>query len=133
MDENFISNERAGLSKGATKRNTQGWFYCEKLFAPQFVMLPNCDLVLCCMDYALRHPVGNLLTQSWSEVIRSPEYERIKKDSYRLKGNTICRQCVWSSFEYRLTYSVKRLAQTYYAKKLIKKYANKKAKSKILS
>jgi len=33
------------------------------------VMLPNGDVVLCCMDYGLEHVLGNLYTQTYEEVI----------------------------------------------------------------
>jgi FkbM family methyltransferase len=32
------------------------------------VMLPNGDVVLCCMDYSLKHTLGNLYTQSYDEI-----------------------------------------------------------------
>ena len=33
------------------------------------VLLPNGDMSLCCMDYGLKHIHGNLLTQSYDEII----------------------------------------------------------------
>ena len=46
----FISNERAGQCNDSPKRHVRGWFFCEKLLSGQFVMLPNCDVVLCCIS-----------------------------------------------------------------------------------
>ncbi len=54
------------------------------------VMLPNGDVVLCCMDYQLRHPVGNLFRQSWDEL--HVERERIRQANLT-GGDTICRRC----------------------------------------
>jgi len=39
----------------------------EKLY--HNVVLPNGDVSLCCMDYGLEHIIGNLLDQSYEEVI----------------------------------------------------------------
>lgn len=36
------------------------------------VLLPNGDVVICCMDYDLEYPLGNLLTQQYEDII--PEY-----------------------------------------------------------
>ena len=53
------------------------------------VMLPNGDVVLCCMDYALKHPIGNLFTQEWHELDRS-----VVAFDNRHNERTICRRCV---------------------------------------
>ena len=57
------------------------------------VMLPNGDVVLCCNDYNLRHRLGNLLTQSWEEIVNGPEMQRIKAENAKADGETICRKC----------------------------------------
>jgi sulfatase maturation enzyme AslB (radical SAM superfamily) len=123
MNEQFISNERVGLCNGAPKRHTRGWFYCEKLFAPQFVMLPNCDIVLCCMDYGLKHRIGNLMQQSWGDIVKSSEYQKVCANRFQLDGTAICRQCVWASPAFRLKYYIKRLVQRYYVKQLLQRYS----------
>ena len=57
------------------------------------VMLPNGDVVLCCNDYGLKHKLGNLLTQSWEEIVNGPEMQRIKAENAKADGETICRKC----------------------------------------
>jgi hypothetical protein len=37
------------------------------------VLLPNGDVVLCCMDYNLDHILGNLFTQEYNDIL--PEYK----------------------------------------------------------
>ncbi len=101
MNERFISNERAGTCRNVPKRHVHGWFFCTKLFSPQFVMLPNCDVVLCCMDFGLKHPLGNLLKQSFSEIAHSPEYKRVKDGRFRMDSNQICRKCTWAVPPYK--------------------------------
>lgn len=65
--------------------------------AERTVMLPNGDVVLCCMDYALRHPLGNLKIQHYNSIINSRAMRTIeasmlgKNDEYLL-----CRDCEWA-------------------------------------
>jgi radical SAM protein with 4Fe4S-binding SPASM domain len=96
MNKNFISNGRAGLCIGARKKDLKGWFYCGKLVSPQFVMLPNCDVVLCGMDFGLKHKLGNLLESSYKEIVQSKEYKRISKNRYKYNHDSICAKCVWA-------------------------------------
>jgi len=128
MDEKFISNERAGQCNDSPKRHVQGWFFCEKLLAGQFVMLPNCDVVLCCMDYGLKHPLGNLLKQSWDEILNSEEYQKVQANRYKFDGDVLCRSCVWASLSFRSKYYLKRIPQKYYEKQNIKRYKKEKIK-----
>lgn len=57
------------------------------------VMFPDGSLVLCCMDYGMKHVMGNLITQSWDEIMESVEYrkyvEGLKNDSVDI----LCRKC----------------------------------------
>jgi MoaA/NifB/PqqE/SkfB family radical SAM enzyme len=126
MDENFLSNERAGQCNDSPKRHVRGWFFCEKLLAGQFVMLPNCDVVLCCMDYGLKHPLGNLLKQSWNEIINSEEYQKVRANRYKLDGKVLCRSCVWASLSFRSKYYLKRIPQKFYEKQNIQQYKKRK-------
>lgn len=95
MNDNFVNlnNERAGLVRNAPKRNLKGPFNCGLLESPQFVMLPNCDVVLCCMDYGIKHVLGNILKQSYDDIVASPEYTRIRNNRYKMSGDIICRNC----------------------------------------
>jgi len=56
------------------------------------VLLPNGDVVLCCMDFGMKHVLGNLLKDSYEDIIRSEEMRNIK---YAMKheGNCLCRNC----------------------------------------
>jgi len=126
MDENFISNERAGQCNNSPRRHIRGWFFCEKLLGAQFVMLPNCDVVLCCMDYGLKHPVGNLLKQSWHEIVNSEEYQKVRTNRFKFDGDVLCRSCVWASLTFRSKYYLKRILQKNYEKQNIQRYKNKK-------
>lgn len=96
MNDYFISNERAGLCQNIPERHVHGWFYCEKLLSPRFVMLPNCDVVLCCMDFGLKHRLGNLLEQSFNDIVNSKEYKRVRDGRFKKYEDIICRKCMWA-------------------------------------
>jgi hypothetical protein len=44
----------------------------------QNVVLPNGDVYLCCMDYGLKHKMGNLLEQSFDDLRREDNYDICK-------------------------------------------------------
>lgn len=58
------------------------------------VLLPNGDVLLCCMDYAQQHVIGNLMTMKYEELFESEAYQTIQKgldgdESIRIA----CRSC----------------------------------------
>jgi len=57
------------------------------------VLLPNGDVVLCCMDYRLRHVLGNLTSSDYSDLFHSESFQRVQNglddDSYDI----LCRYC----------------------------------------
>jgi len=59
------------------------------------VMLPNGDVVLCCMDYSLKHVIGNLFTQDYGELFASAEMKLIRTEnaSAGYSKCTICKSC----------------------------------------
>ena len=98
MNENmFENNGRAGL---VTKiKRKAGPFRCfdNKLKYPQFVMLPNCDVALCCMDFGIKHNLGNLLVSTFDEIENSKKYKTIKAEQNKFGvHNTICGECLWA-------------------------------------
>jgi hypothetical protein len=97
MNDAFISNERAANCDDAKPRHNRGPFHCKKLVTPEFVMLPNCDVVLCCMDWQMQHNLGNLLSQSYEEIMQSEAYRRIARNRWFLDGDTLCRSCKWAT------------------------------------
>jgi len=57
------------------------------------ILLPNGDVILCCMDYSQEHVLGNLITDSYEDLFQSDEYKRVMNG---LEDETIdikCRQC----------------------------------------
>jgi len=100
----FIAISRAGnLSndnekfegKQITKRKN-GKIICS--VAPYLnhnVLLPNGDVVLCCMDYSVQHKIGNLLEQSYESLFNNDSIAQIFKQLNE-DDNTnklLCRNC----------------------------------------
>lgn len=59
------------------------------------ILLPNGDVILCCMDYGLKHRLGNLLTQSYDEILNGREIQKIHKLNNQLgfSQETLCKSC----------------------------------------
>lgn len=55
------------------------------------VLLPNGDVLTCCMDYGMTGIFGNLFTQTYDEVQNSAEAWRMKRTLD--EGESICRHC----------------------------------------
>ena len=59
------------------------------------ILLPNGDVMLCCMDYGLKHRLGNLLKQSYDEIRNATELNRLKELNNQLgfSQETLCKSC----------------------------------------
>ncbi|MFN6132783.1 MAG: SPASM domain-containing protein [Synechococcaceae cyanobacterium] len=61
------------------------------------VMLPDGRVVLCCMDYGIKHVIGNLLEDSYEHLFDSAEMVKIRNinmsQDAEVKKECICTQC----------------------------------------
>lgn len=57
------------------------------------ILLPDGTVLLCCMDYGMNHVLGNLLTQSYEDILHSKEADRVKKGLGDDGLGTLCRTC----------------------------------------
>lgn len=55
------------------------------------VLLPDGEVITCCMDYGMTGRFGNLYEQEYDEVLHSPEAERMRATLD--EGESICRHC----------------------------------------
>lgn len=55
------------------------------------VLLPDGEVITCCMDYGMTGRFGNLYRQTYEEVLHSPEAERMRATLDA--GESICRHC----------------------------------------
>jgi len=94
----WIANDRAGSLSGERVEPVQHETPVSCSFTPfydQNVLLPNGDVVLCCMDYELKHKIGNLLTDDYFALFASPEMGRLRAENTKCGGDgSICKRCV---------------------------------------
>lgn len=64
-------------------------------FYDQNVCLPNGDVVLCCMDYSLKHRIGNLLEQNYYDMFASGGLARLISENMtpRFSRDSLCKTC----------------------------------------
>lgn len=63
-------------------------------FLDHNVLLPNGDVLLCCMDYGRRHVIGNLFRQSYEEIHAGPVMGAIRVQAMTPSdGDLLCRRC----------------------------------------
>jgi len=59
-------------------------------------LLPDGDVVLCCMDVEKHHVLGNLYNMSYDELYSGEIYKNILKGFNDETVNSICRECVFA-------------------------------------
>lgn len=64
------------------------------------IVMPSGDVHLCCMDFGLKYKLGNLLDQSWEEIMQSPIRKRMAEDRETGCCNDICRYCAEAAMKY---------------------------------
>jgi len=57
------------------------------------VLLPNGDVILCCMDYGMQHVLGNLVYSDYGSLFRGNEFLKIKKGLRDESLDILCRYC----------------------------------------
>lgn len=59
------------------------------------VLLPDGRVLLCCMDYGMKHVLGNLLKSDYESLFDTEEYRRIVYGLGNMESNedVICRKC----------------------------------------
>ena len=64
-------------------------------FMDQNVLLPNGDVLLCCMDYSSKHRLGNLLEQDYYDIFAGQEMGRLRAENTRAEfsDRSLCRSC----------------------------------------
>jgi radical SAM protein with 4Fe4S-binding SPASM domain len=65
----------------------------------QRVILPNGEVLLCCMDYAKKHVIGNLLTEhEYQDLDHTAEMKRIREINSlnRFSKETLCKSCTYA-------------------------------------
>jgi len=100
--ESFL-HDRAGhlentdnkLASCAEKLN--GEIYC--CFSKKLdnnILLPDGTMVLCCMDYGLEYPLGNLCEMSYEDILEGEALSNIRKALMDDRKDLLCRNCTYA-------------------------------------
>lgn len=84
------------------------------------VLLPNGDVLLCCMDYGMKHMLGNLISSDYTSLFNSEEFHKLQKGLNDDSLDILCRYCENASTldEYNLTKKENMVGK-------VKKYVNR--------
>ena len=70
--------------------------YCERSVRMNHnVLLPNGDVVLCCMDFGMTHVLGNLKRQTYEEILQGAVHAGILTANQQ-QGDGLCRKCTYA-------------------------------------
>jgi radical SAM protein with 4Fe4S-binding SPASM domain len=76
------------------KKHKRGKLFCAaRKELEDNVLLPNGDVVLCCMDFGLRHKLGNLLTDRYEDLHSGSNWKELKRKFGEHDNDLICRDC----------------------------------------
>lgn len=90
----FVQIDRAGNLPSSSLVRRSGSIKCS--YTDDYshnVMLPNGDVHLCCMDYGLKHKLGNLLIQSWEDIMHGKPLQDLRESNGGQDGTSLCRKC----------------------------------------
>ena len=73
-------------------KRKRGWISCKRNLNCN-ILLPNGDVILCCMDWGMKHILGNLLSSNYKSLFQSKEFLKIRKGLKDEKINILCRYC----------------------------------------
>ena len=105
--------------------------YCDRLKCN--VLLPNGDVALCCMDYGLKHKLGNLLRDDFDDLYNNETFKMLMKGLTDDSIDSLCRTCEHAadlqkkSVKLFLSKTVKALKERDVSK--IKKFVKRKYKA----
>lgn len=73
--EHRLGSRAGNVGEG---KKLEGTVCCSSSNPPRHVvLLPDGRVVLCCMDYGMRHVLGNLVEQPYEELFQGPAYEQV--------------------------------------------------------
>ncbi len=86
------TSERVGLTPPPRLVGEIRCRSCGDLFDHN-VLLPNGDVILCCMDYGMTHVLGNLLTSDYDSLFSGDEFSRLRSGLTDESIGILCRHC----------------------------------------
>ncbi|MGC9256751.1 MAG: SPASM domain-containing protein [Desulfurella sp.] len=86
---------RAGYMGSILKTNPHKKLICKHNLGQ--VALPNGDLALCCMDFGLKHIVGNIFSEHYTDILNSEKLKNIIQIMLGQKeGEILCQTCEYA-------------------------------------
>ena len=79
-----------------SNQENQGSIYCDRAaYLDHNVLLPDGRVVLCCMDFGMKHVLGNLLKDSWEDIHTGVEMKKIQAGmcANGCGDDVLCRHC----------------------------------------
>jgi sulfatase maturation enzyme AslB (radical SAM superfamily) len=94
-DSTFSLYSRAGALKDLMIPRKSGKLFCSSCTDSlnHNILMPNGDVLLCCMDYNMKHIIGNLNTIKYSELFESEEYKKVLIGLTDENIDILCRTC----------------------------------------
>lgn len=91
--DSYIIDRAGNINLGA-HRNITGYLYCTATNnkIDQNVLLPNGDVTLCCMDYGLKHILGNLNDMRYEQLHESDSAHEVYK-MFLGGSKGLCNKC----------------------------------------
>ena len=74
-----------------TAAKPTGKLHCDRIY--QNVLLPNGDVVLCCMDWSAEYVLGNLKRDRFEDLYRSETFRRVLRGLRDPSVDLLCRTC----------------------------------------
>lgn len=85
-----------GESTSLVTKENKGIMICRGSFPVlnHFMLMPDGTVCLCCMDFGMKHVLGNLLTDSYKQLRKSQELKRVQRGMINPGTKDIlCRNC----------------------------------------
>jgi len=57
------------------------------------ILLPNGDVLICCMDYGMQHILGNLISSNYTSLFSGKEFYKLQKGVDTDSFDILCRYC----------------------------------------
>ena len=91
-----LSNDKEMFEGQNITNRKNGSIYCSAApFLNHNVLLPNGDIVLCCMDYSIQHKIGNLFNDTYEQLFESEKFKEIVSlmENDLENRDLLCRNC----------------------------------------
>jgi sulfatase maturation enzyme AslB (radical SAM superfamily) len=90
-----VTTRAGNIKSNLAPKIKRGEIKCERnLNHP--VLLPNGDVILCCMDFGMKHFLGNLLSCDYESLFNSKEFLKVKAGMRGAREDILCRNCEYA-------------------------------------